>query len=242
MQPGARRDFESRIGATQSEMIRHTLRHDPSKFDNIVLASTVQVTSNELIKSNFSARLPKRHAGAVVIAPTINDVVARCGEAQEESVSNAAFVHATVYDNEVAKGLLDGFDIPATRSFTTSDGLAVGVEQLRVRQQSDKRLRNGYGVIVAEGIGHHPIEEVMAVIDVAPSLLATRGILLLCESTSLQSGQGTVFDLINRGRKAFGHDPQMISSEEGHRMTIDAKTTSLEADGVGSRSTVFIKE
>jgi len=240
--PDTRQSFEGSMGATQSEFIRTVLHENPSEFGNIALASTTHISDGEVLRGKFLERLPKSHAGFAVVAPTVNDMVARCNEAQSGTIANVAFVNKGTYDSEVAQGLIKGFGIPDKRSFTSGKGLATGIGQLQERQQSDRSLKRGFGVILAEGIGHHPLQEIMTVIDAAPSLLAARGMLLLSESSALDNGQGTVFDLIHRGRKAFGHDPRVILSSEGHRMAYSEGVTQLEADGIGGRSVVFMKQ
>jgi len=71
-------------------------------------------------------------------------------------------------------------------------------------------LRNGFGAMILSDIEHLPIEEIHAAIDAAPDLLSPRGVLVISELDSFHDGAQSVFGLMDRAKKSFGHGPETI--------------------------------
>lgn len=193
------------------------------------------------------AELPTEpHAGIVHCAPDCCESIGRLNEAQVKHPNawqNVALLHSTrfnqAYTQLAAKGI---FGISPERVHASHTGTARGMSDLRREVQTNKRLKRGFGAVIMNDVEHVPIEDLTAAIEATPDVLAPGGVLLISARSRFAKGDGTVFDLIDAGRRTFGADPLKIGALSIESIDFANGVAVFTEEDDGGRQAIFVKQ
>lgn len=198
------------------EMNHMDLYANPVYVNTISWNTTVSVERTDhgaqiVTGDELSQPLPRKHAGVVYAAPVINDAFGMAVAMRDGIWDNGVLLQTTQFSEEYNRGAaVKLFGISPKRVLAYGDGLSDGVDRLQQEMPKNKRIKQGFGAVIIANVERVAIEEIDAVIDAAPALLAPHGALILSGHDRFQDGKGSIFHYMDRARKAFGHDAEKI--------------------------------